>query len=105
MPVVDVFTSTIAFPDGEWGRFEPFGVNPATGAQYHCADTFETAPLGFEYDALYELPEQPDLLRERPVLCVFRDVDKLAVAGSKALFVYVSPADADSGFLKRTWNL
>ena len=30
-----------------------------------------------ELPALYELPEEPALMRERPVLCVFRDIQKL----------------------------
>lgn len=83
-------TTAVAFPDGEWGRLEPFGVNPATGEQYHTRDTFDTAGMGFTYDALYALPDGPPQMREMPVVCVFRDIQKLRVTGSKSLFVYVS---------------
>eukprot|EP00316_Scyphosphaera_apsteinii_P007794 CAMPEP_0119302606 /NCGR_PEP_ID=MMETSP1333-20130426/4177_1 /TAXON_ID=418940 /ORGANISM="Scyphosphaera apsteinii, Strain RCC1455" /LENGTH=855 /DNA_ID=CAMNT_0007305011 /DNA_START=101 /DNA_END=2668 /DNA_ORIENTATION=- len=90
------------FPDGEWGRFEPFGINPATGQQYHTRDTFETAPLGYVYDSLYEAAgEIASRLRELPTFCIFEAIPKANVlGGSKALYVYVSDAAAAA-----TWSM
>lgn len=48
------------FPDGEWGRYAPFGTNPRTGEPYHARDTFETAGLGYGYDGLMEPPARRD---------------------------------------------
>lgn len=88
------------FPDGEWGRYEPFGVNPKTGKQYGCADTFDTAALGYVYSELYTPP--PQRLRELPTLAMFEGIQKVNVNGSKELFIYLSdgswtePADLRS---------
>ena len=36
------------FPKGEWGPYDPFGINPATGEQFHAKDTFDTLGLGYK---------------------------------------------------------
>lgn len=72
------------FPQGEWGPYEPFGINPKTGAQYECKDTFDTASLGYMYNKaqLY----QPtvggvELLMEMPALALFEAVEKRKIVG------------------------
>jgi hypothetical protein len=37
----------LGFPEGEWGRYAPFGTNPATGDPYHARDTFDIGALGY----------------------------------------------------------
>lgn len=81
-------TTGAGFPDGEMGRYEPFGINPSTGLQYGCKDTFDTAPLGYQYDSLIMPP--PQRLRELPTYAMFEAVHKERVNGSKELFVFLS---------------
>mmetsp|Transcript_15138 Transcript_15138/g.43418 ORF Transcript_15138/g.43418 Transcript_15138/m.43418 type:complete len:255 (+) Transcript_15138:1071-1835(+) len=99
-------------------RYEPFGVNPRTREQYAGRDTFDIALLGYSYPpgGLYTpaslqaprprgvlLPGSPGPVELAgppgpvPASAVFRDVVKLKVDGSKALFVYASDADASGG--------
>ena len=60
-------------------------INPRTGEQYHCRDTFDAAGLGYKYDSLFQLPGiegDPELMREEPLVCIFQGVEKARVNGA-----------------------
>lgn len=79
--------------EGEKNRYlqslEPFK-HPTTGEPFACADTFDTAMIGYEYDKV-PAPRPPQM-RQLPTLALFEAVDVVALKGdSYMVHVFVLP--------------
>mmetsp|Transcript_26713 Transcript_26713/g.61493 ORF Transcript_26713/g.61493 Transcript_26713/m.61493 type:complete len:761 (+) Transcript_26713:81-2363(+) len=75
------------FPDGPWGRYEPFR-HPKTGATFHARDCFNATELGYSYDELP--PLQAPQMREPPFFAMFEQVDIRTVEHPRLLYVFVA---------------
>jgi len=85
----DSFTAE-GFPEGPYGPLMPF-THPFKPSQpIHAADTFETAGLGYRFDALLRPREAgANLMREMPTFARFASVDIRKIAEPVELYVFV----------------
>lgn len=78
------------YPDGPWGRLEPFHTNgvPAATTEATIADT---TPIGYRYDSLptKQLSRMNTLMREAPYYAVFEQIRVASLERPCAVFVYV----------------